>query len=519
MPTGSLRTRLALSFAAVAALVAALMGAMSFNATRDRLDATTDASLAAAARPLADELRRLDGVVPRQPRASASAAAGTGASPAPAEESGTTRPAGIGAAPTLTASSSASSVFAGRDNDRPPRDGTGPGRGLLAASPHQVLVPPASVVVQGSVQLPADGEDWRIATADDPLVRYRTVSIDGEHFRLVTLGAGDGAGAAQVARSLEESDAVLAGLVARLAGLGLLIATVAAGAGWWLARRIALRLETLTAAATEVAATGRLDVEVPEQGRDEVARLGTSFNAMVLRLAQAKQDQQRLIQDAGHELRTPLTSLRTNISLLRRFDDMPRPTRARVLADLASETRELTDLVNEVVVLASETADEAPRGPVRLAEVATSVANRARRRTGRPVVVDADDSVVIAQRSLLERAVWNLVDNAIKFSTPDGPPVAGALESLVAEPVSIVIRKGRVDVRDRGPGLAGADPERLFDRFYRADAARSRTGSGLGLAIVRDVATSCHGVTFAADRPGGGATIGMVLPLAPEGVE
>ena len=223
---------------------------------------------------------------------------------------------------------------------------------------------------------------------------------------------------------------------------------------------------------------------------------------MLVRLGQARDDQQRLVQDAGHELRTPLTSLRTNVSLLRQFEAMSPEVRERVIADLDGETRELTSLVDEVVTLAVAVPADSPGHPVDLAAMARSVAARAHRRTGREVSLQVDGSVVLGHGALLARAMWNLVENACKFSA------GGA-------PIELVVDRGAVVVRDRGPGIDPADLEHVFDRFYRSTSARSLPGSGLGLAIVRDVAESHGGRAFAANRPDGGAEVGFWVPLSP----
>jgi two-component system sensor histidine kinase MprB len=117
------------------------------------------------------------------------------------------------------------------------------------------------------------------------------------------------------------------------------------------------------------------------------------------------------------------------------------------------------------------------------------------------VSLQLDDSVVLGQGALLARAMWNLVENACKFS-PEGSPI------------ELVVDRGAVLVRDRGPGIDQQDLEHVFDRFYRSTSARSLPGSGLGLAIVRDVAESHGGRAFAANRPDGGAEVGFWVPLA-----
>ena len=136
--------------------------------------------------------------------------------------------------------------------------------------------------------------------------------------------------------------------------------------GWFIALTVTRRLERLALVAGEVASTGRLDVDVPVDGRDETGRLGRAFSGMLDALHRSKREQQQLVQDAGHELRTPLTSLRTNVSVLRRrFDNLPADAREQLLNDLDSETRELTDLVNELVELATESRDAALAALVR----------------------------------------------------------------------------------------------------------------------------------------------------------
>jgi two-component system sensor histidine kinase MprB len=235
-----------------------------------------------------------------------------------------------------------------------------------------------------------------------------------------------------------------------------------------------------------------------------VGRLGRAFDDMLGRLARSEEDQRRLVQDAGHELRTPLTSLRTNVSLLRRMDELPEAARHELIEDLAGETRELTELVNELVELAAGQRGAGEPVEVELAAPARRAAALAGRRTGREIRVEADGSVLRGQPDALQRAVWNLLENAAKFD-PEG-----------AEPIDVVVAGGAVEVRDRGPGIPAGDLPRVFDRFYRADASRSLPGSGLGLAIVREVAAAHGGVVYARARPGGGSVIGFTAPGVPE---
>jgi two-component system, OmpR family, sensor histidine kinase MprB len=350
--------------------------------------------------------------------------------------------------------------------------------------------------------LPVDAADIVVAADAEPRIeRWSRTEIDGTSYRMVTVSLGQSAGALQAARSLAENDRVLAAQRNRTI-LAMIVVTIAAAAiGWLIARQATRRLVRLTAAAEEVANTGRLDVAVAVGGTDEAGRLGVAFGDMLGALARSRDDQQRLVQDAGHELRTPLTSLRTNISVLRRFDDLPAETRHRVLDDLDGEARELTTLVNELVQLATEERTEEIPQIVELAPIVERVADRARRRSGRLVLVDADACRALVRPQALERAVGNLVENALKFDDrPDGT-------------IDIEVRNGRIAVSDRGPGIEPADLPRVFDRFYRSISARSRPGSGLGLSIVDDVAKMHGGTAFATNRTDGGATVGLALPI------
>ena len=318
-------------------------------------------------------------------------------------------------------------------------------------------------------------------------------------FRVLTQSLGDGKGAIQVARELGETSRVLGALAGTtiLVGLGVLLA--AAAAGWLVARQITRRLTGLTEVAERVSSTGYLDVEIPAGGHDEVSRLSASLQSMLAELARSRDDQHRLVENAGHELRTPLTSLRTNVSVMRRFAELSPTSQRRLLDDVDGETRELTNLVNELVELATDRRDAERAEPVDLALLAERTAERFRRRSGRTITVDAQPCVVVARPHAVQRALSNLLDNAVKFH-PDG-----------REPIEVRVRGGAVEVLDRGPGLESGDAERVFDRFYRSATARSMSGSGLGLSIVREVAAEHGGTVSAAARPGGGAVIGFTV--------
>jgi two-component system, OmpR family, sensor histidine kinase MprB len=211
-------------------------------------------------------------------------------------------------------------------------------------------------------------------------------------------------------------------------------------------------------------------------------------------LEESNKRQRQLVSDASHELRTPLTSLRTNIEVLARDQSMKPKDREQLLHDVVAELTEMTSLITELVELARGDAQPAEMEEVRLDLLVADLLDRARRNAPH-VEFDAqlDETTVHGAASTIERAVWNLLDNAAKWS-PEGSRV------------EVKVADGEVVVRDHGPGIDEEDLPKVFDRFYRAPAARGRPGSGLGLAIVRQVAEA-HGGRVVAERAEGGGTL------------
>jgi two-component system sensor histidine kinase MprB len=257
----------------------------------------------------------------------------------------------------------------------------------------------------------------------------------------------------------------------------------------------------LTGAAERIARTGDPSERVPESGGGEIARLGGAFNTMLGALEESLETQRRFVADASHELRTPLTSMQTNIEVLKQQERLAPTQRAQLFRDLEREAHEMRDLIGGLLELARGDAN-LERRPVQLDELVESAVERARARfpsvewteTLQPTQVDG-----VPER--LERAVWNLLENAGKWNNGSGP-------------VEVGLRNGELTVRDHGPGIAAEDRDRIFDRFYRAPAARALPGSGLGLAIVREVAEAHGGTVSAEPAPddGGGALFRLRLP-------
>lgn len=387
------------------------------------------------------------------------------------------------------------------DGGRPPDSGRPPaldGQPLAGYDTvTQVIDRDGSVLASvGPVALPVDEGDLALARGTGP-TRVRSVDVDGATYRMAT-APRRGGGAVQVARDLLEIEQSLDTLRLRFLVVGGLGTAVAALAGWLVARRATAPIERLTNAAERVAATQDLGTPIEVSGTDEVGRLTTSFNTMLGALDRSRRQQQGLVQDAGHELRTPLTSLRTNIDLLARAELDP-VLRREIVVDLQAEVAELSELTGELVDLATDQrAAEAP-SPVDLAAAAEEAADRCRRRSGRTVAVSVHGAATVqVRRGRLDRALTNLLDNAVKFSPSHSP-------------VEVVVDGARVEVRDHGPGIAEADRARVFDRFYRSDATRTLAGSGLGLAIVKQFADDHGGTAWAGEAPAGGAAVGLDL--------
>ncbi len=338
---------------------------------------------------------------------------------------------------------------------------------------------------------------------DNKLVtEFDDVTIDDEPYRMISVALPDG-GALQIARSTEENQSVLTALAQQFALIAAVAAALAALIGWLVARRVTRPIRRLSDVTADVAETRNFTVPIDVDGRDEVGQLARSVREMLDALEQSREQQQRLVHDAGHELRTPLTSLRANVGLLERAPNLPPEERAEVVAAIREELRELSDLFDEMIDLASDQySTEIAHDPVVLADLARRVADRWERRTGRPIEVAADDSIVLGDVSMLDRAVSNLLSNSHKFSPP-------------GRPIGVEVRSGALLVRDEGPGIPPAERQRVFDRFHRSEHTRSQPGSGLGLAIVAQIAARHGGTVSVGDAPSGGAEVGLRLPLAP----
>jgi two-component system, OmpR family, sensor histidine kinase MprB len=361
---------------------------------------------------------------------------------------------------------------------------------------------------QGNIGLPPFEEGQRPLPVDrrvrDVAARkkgqfFTNETVQGLHVRVLAVPASllttvpPTPIAVQVELPLTETDSILNRLAwillfVALGGVGLAVAL-----GWLVTRAALAPVRRLTTATEEIAETRDLSRRVDEGGRDELGRLGTSFNTMLGALAESQQAQRQLVADASHELRTPLTSLRTNVELLAR-GGLPDDERGKALSDVSTQLEEMTVLVTDVVDLARDGERERAIEDVRLDLLVADAVDRARLHA--PTIVfetSLEESLIQGVPDRIFRAVANVLDNAAKWS-----PAGATVEVSVAD--------GGMTVRDHGPGIGPGDLPHVFDRFYRSPAARGTPGSGLGLAIVRQV-VEAHGGTAAVAAANGGGTV------------
>jgi two-component system sensor histidine kinase MprB len=285
---------------------------------------------------------------------------------------------------------------------------------------------------------------------------------------------------AQPLSDAESTEVALGWLLVALVPAGAIGAAVVARLA---AGRVLHPVGRLTETVERIRATGDLSVPIQTPGKDEISRLGQAFAAMTAALDESAGAQRQLVADASHELRTPLTSLTTNLELLaERPDD---PSAPALTAAALAEASELRVLVNDLIELARDGHASLHIEDVRLDLVAERVAARAAGRApGLRYELDCRPTLVRGDPDGLERAIGNLVDNALKWSPPGGR-------------IRISAAGGTVEVSDDGPGITADDLPHIFDRFYRSAGARALPGSGLGLAIVRRIADMHDGAVEA----------------------
>lgn len=332
----------------------------------------------------------------------------------------------------------------------------------------------------------ADGR-WRVFLAREP-------------------GSANALTVAMPLAAIDRSVATFGRLMSLIAAIGVTGAFVL---GWLVAARALRPVALLTRAAEHIARSHELARRVPERtSRDELATLARTFNGMLASLEQASVAQRRFVADASHELRAPLTIIHANLELLRRGDVLAPAERTSALGEAHTEAERLARLVADLLALARADAGmPLRRVRVELDRILLEVVGEARHLTSgqrleigpvEPMVVDGDPD-------RLRQLLLILLDNAIRYTPAPGR-------------VTVVLRRAghgaQIEVRDEGVGIPPEELPRVFERFYRADPARSRDpgGSGLGLAIAQGIITRHGGSVTLESRPGEGTVAAVVLP-------
>lgn len=348
--------------------------------------------------------------------------------------------------------------------------------------------------------------------------RYFTVdAVDGgERYRVRASDARGLAVTLVLATPLDDVDATLGRLltIMLLVTLAVLVALVALGL--WVVRLGLRPLSAIEGTAAAIAAgdlTRRVDRAEPQT---EVGRLGIALNTMLARIeasfrAQEASEQKlrRFVADASHELRTPLAAVRAYAELFTRGADSRPDDLARSMKGIGRESERMSLLVDDLLLLARlDEGRPLERELVRLDEVVSEAVETARTvEPQRLIACELEPAVVIGDRDRLRQIVDNLLSN-VRAHTPR--------EAAVSVRVTSPNGSAVIDVEDRGPGLAADETDRVFERFYRADASRARAsgGVGLGLSIVAAVAEAHGGTVGAQSVPGDGSTFTITLPLA-----
>jgi len=422
-----------------------------------------------------------------------------------------------------------------------------PGIYVQLLSPKGAVLAAPPNLVGGELPVPASS---RLAIAEDrPIYVTLPVGSGDANVRLLTepihqTGTNNEVvGAVQVAESLTPFENTMAAVARLLLTAGVLALALAVIVGWLLTRAALSPVARITETARHIAATGdyrrRLHVTPPRFGHgDELFFLAATFNDMIARLEHVLESQRRLLADTSHELRNPITIIRGNLALLRRTG-VPEATRSEAVVEAEEEAARMGRLVGDLLLLARADAGEPSslqREPVDMAELVGEVVEQARPRAdARRVSLETQGRcVVLGDRDRLKQLIANLVENAIRYTPKTGRidvTVSGASDASGVQQAGVAVRSRNargtsastdmavLTVADTGIGISPADLPHVFERFYRADRARSRAhgGSGLGLSIAQYIAQA-HGGSIQAASEGAnrGSTFTVRLPLVPD---
>jgi heavy metal sensor kinase len=397
-------------------------------------------------------------------------------------------------------------VLPGDQNDISDRNAVR-ARGYLV----RILDTYGKVLSTNSTYAPLPVSPYAVATARRGLSQFETVSVKGEAYRIYTTSVQDNGrvvGALQIAEALGEIEATLRQLVLMLAIIIPLTLALAIFGGIWFARRALMPIDQITRNAQRISAqdlSQRLNLNLPN---DEVGRLARTFDAMLERLDDAFRRERDFTANASHEFRTPLTVMRGEIEVL-----LQRPREraeyVRALNELSADVEQLSRMAEDLLMLARADAQqiavtcEELNAPPLLQAVADEVRPlaEAQRIT---LDVQADPALLFwGDEQKMLRTLFNLVDNALKFSPPDTRVLLSA--SRKGDTVSLC-------VSDQGPGMPPDALPHIFDRFYRGADGRA-SGAGLGLAIARTLVQAQGGEISVESEAGKGTTFTVEMPM------
>jgi two-component system, OmpR family, sensor kinase len=288
-----------------------------------------------------------------------------------------------------------------------------------------------------------------------------------------------------------------------ISGVPTLLAALAAS--WLVAGRALKPLKDVAGAADDIGRARDFGRRLPERlSRDEVALLSTSFNRMLDQLQDSFESQRRFVADASHELRTPLTTIQGNAGLLAQGPPITDEVRRAAAADIAAESERMARLVERMLTLAhADSGLKLELTPVDLRSLVGEVCRQAGAvHADMTILVETSDATVAGDEDALRQLLWIVLDNALRHA-----------RSRISVRLGVEGEWARLMVGDDGAGIAPEDRDRVFERFYRADAARTGQGAGLGLAIARWITDQHRGRIIAATGPDGGAGLFVDLPL------
>lgn len=350
---------------------------------------------------------------------------------------------------------------------------------------------------------------------------YQTFRYENARLRVINhplIIKGNYLGIIQVGRSLIAVDQALNRLKLLLIIGSFLAIAVAATSGWYLSK-VALRPVTeISKIATEIAKTGDMTRRINYRGpKDELGHLADTFDAMVSKLEKAYQRlqeshsaQKRFVADASHELRTPLTTIRGNVEFLQKIGNSDPEITKDILKDIESEAERMSRLIQDMLALARADAGfQLQKSPQSLHEILIKVIRSVERWDVSQTFLTADldkakGITVNANKDYLQEAFFILLDNAFKYTPPEGKVTLEVLEN----PQEVGIA-----VRDTGIGISPDNLENIFKRFYRVDPSRKKGGTGLGLAICKWIVEQHEGRIEVESEPGKGSTFTIWLPI------